>query len=74
MLTEKTVKFSLDDSDRVAISRSFSILEEVFDNMDSEDNISINGEEYDRDFVENAKLLLSELWAIGRDPFFIVRD
>ena len=74
MLTEKTIKFTLDDCERASISRSLSVLGEVYDNMDSEDNVVINHEVYDRDFVENTKLLLSELWAIGRDPFFITRD
>ena len=73
MVTEKTAKFTLDDKDRAAVSRSYSILDEVLDNMTSEDNVVINREEYDRDFVENAKILLSDLWAIGGSSFFLKR-
>lgn len=37
--------------------------------MTFEDNVVINCGEYDKDFVEKTKIFVSDLWAIGKEPF-----
>ena len=61
MTTNKKVTLALDDNERRAVKVVSNLLIDIFDTLTYEDNLVVNGEMYDRDFVESAKLLLSDM-------------
>ena len=66
-------KISLDNEEVRALCRVRDILSDIFDTMDemgSDSVLHADGNDYDRDWVENAKLLCADL-AIGPEPFTV---
>lgn len=71
MLAEKIISFTLDENDRKHLSNVFTLLCTVEDEMEAYDIVTINNAEYDRDFIESARLLMNDLYQQGAKPFVV---
>ena len=65
MKIEKTIKVTLETADQRAVNSVLDIVSEVFDKMTADDVFIVDGEEYPRDYIEQVKCFLSDLWHNG---------
>lgn len=74
MKTEKVIKFTLDPADQRAVNAALDIVSEMLDKMTADDNLVIYGEIYPRDYIDEVKCFLRDLWQNGDGACEIKED
>lgn len=65
MKIERTTKITLDTEDRRAVNTVLDIVNEIFDKMTANDSLVVYGETYPRDYIDEVKCFLADLWQNG---------
>ena len=65
MKIEKTIKVTLEEEDQRAVSTVLDIVSEILDKMTADDDLNVYGETYPRDYIDEVKCFLTDLWQNG---------
>ena len=74
MNIEKTIKFTLDNTDQRAVGATFDIVSDILDRMTDSDTLMVCGSEYSRDDVDEIMGFLNDLWHMDSGTCEIVEN